>query len=81
MSNTIVFEDFVNILTTIVFDGEMFVRLKENKKINWSPYGDWGSEDKVKNSVMSFIQTYFCQMGDSLTDEQIRDLWFDKEHY
>jgi hypothetical protein len=75
------FEDFVNILTTIVFDGEMLVRLKENKKINWSPYGDWGSEDKVKNSVMNFIQTYFCQMGDSLTDEQIRDLWFDKEHY
>ena len=79
--NTVGFEDFVNILTTIVFDGEMLVRLKENKKINWSPYGDWGSEDKVKNSVMNFIQTYFCQMGDSLTDEQIRDLWFDKEHY
>ena len=79
--NTVVFEDFINILKMLVFDGEMLVRLKENKKINWAPYGDWGSEDKVKNSVMNFIQTYFCQMGDSLTDEQIRDLWFNKEHY
>jgi hypothetical protein len=79
--NTVVFEEFINILKTIVFDGEMLVRLKGNKKINWAPYGDWGSEDKVKNSVMNFIQTYFCQMSDSLTDEQIKDLWFDEEHY
>lgn len=73
--------DFIYILNTIVFDGEMLVCLRNNRKINWEPYGVWNNERNVKKDVMSFIQSYFCQNSENMTDEFIRDLWYNEEHY
>ena len=75
------FRNFISILNTVVFDGEMLVNLKENRNISWEPYGCWNNERNLKKDVMSFIQAYFCQMSEEITDEQIIDFWFNEAHY
>lgn len=73
--------DFLYILNTVIFDGETLVTLKNNKTISSNSYGHWTSERSILKDIMSFIQGYFCQNSDKLSDEFIKDLWFDKEHY
>lgn len=71
--------DFVKILNTISFSGSDLIWLKENNEFKKT----WTNENNKKNSeaITDFIMSYFCQNYKSITNNQIKDLWFNKENY
>ena len=70
--------DFIHIIDTVKFSGEDLVILEKSR--NWSCY-NWRDKDNLKECASRLIMNYFCRNYKSITKEQVKDIWFNEEHY
>ena len=70
---------FIHVLDTVKFDGADLVELKKSR--DWGSYYSWRDKTNLKDCVSRLIMNYFCRKYKCFTKEQVKDIWFDEEHY
>lgn len=70
---------FVHVIDSVKFTGADLVKLKKSR--DWGSYHSWRDKTNLKDCATRLIMNYFCRNYLKITKEQVRDIWYNEEHY